>query len=122
MRDLRVLVCGSRNWTDHKSIWRLLNRLRTEATNISVIEGCAQGADYAAHEWIAPGVEIYHFPADWDRYGKGAGPIRNQQMLDEGKPDFVMAFTEDLANSKGTKDMVSRARRAGLTVLIFGHK
>lgn len=51
--------------------------------------------------------------ADWDGLGRKAGPIRNQRMLDEGKPDLVVAFPGD----KGTADMVRRARTASLEVL-----
>jgi hypothetical protein len=89
-----------------------------------VMEGGAKGADAAARAWacrpFSPGVLIEHFPfpADWDKYGKAAGPIRNQQMLDEGHPDMVIAFHDDLTNSKGTKDMVKRAKKAGVPVYL----
>jgi hypothetical protein len=59
---------------------------------------------------------VRHFPADWDKYGKAAGPIRNKQMLDEGKPQAVIAFSYDLARSRGTANMVAQARDAGLPV------
>jgi hypothetical protein len=60
------------------------------------------------------------YPADWDRYGKGAGPIRNKQMLDEN-PDIemVIAFHTNLTNSKGTKNMIDRAKRRNIKVCIF---
>ena len=76
---------------------------------------------------------ISHFPAQWrqhDSYGqicwckdkttdrcRGAGPIRNQRMLDEG-PDAVIAFHTNLAESHGTLDMVTRARKAGVPVWV----
>ena len=63
------------------------------------------------------GFAIIGFPAQWDKYGKSAGVIRNQQMLDEGKPDTVVYFHDNIERSKGTKDMVSRAKKAGLPVL-----
>jgi hypothetical protein len=92
-----------------------------------IVEGCARGADNLAEYWVAhhndtvtdigrQDVVIHHFPADWDRHGRGAGPIRNQQMLDEGQPDAVIAFTLNLSTSRGTRDMVRRSRRAGLPV------
>jgi len=49
---------------------------------------------------------------EWDKIGKKAGPLRNQRMLDEGKPDLVVAFS----GSGGTKDMVRRAVKAGVSV------
>lgn len=62
------------------------------------------------------------FPAKWKEFGRAAGPIRNQQMLDEGKPELVLAFHDDLENSKGTKDMVGRAMKADLPVILYTHK
>ena len=65
-------------------------------------------------------MRVLAFPADWDKYHKAAGHIRNQQMLTEGKPTLVLAFHHDLARSKGTKDMVRRALKAGLAVYLNG--
>jgi hypothetical protein len=61
------------------------------------------------------------YPAQWHKYGRAAGPIRNQQMLAEGKPDLVLAFHDDIDGSRGTKDMVNRARRAGVKVEVISH-
>jgi hypothetical protein len=52
------------------------------------------------------------FPAQWDRYGEAAGPIRNAWMLEFGKPDLVVAFP----GGRGTADMISKARKAGIEV------
>jgi len=85
-----------------------------------IIHGAARGADSIA------GVMAEHlkckvlaFPAQWDKYGRSAGPLRNQQMLDEGKPDIVLAFHASLAKSKGTKDMVRRATQARVPVKVI---
>ena len=58
-------------------------------------------------------IPVERFPADWSEYGKAAGAIRNQQMLDEGTPDLVVAFP----GGNGTLDMVRRSQRAGIKVL-----
>lgn len=88
-----------------------------------IIQGGARGADLIARDRCAyHDIKFQTFPAEWDRYGKAAGPIRNQQMLDEGKPDCVIAFHDDIENSRGTKDMVERARKAGLTVHVESHR
>ena len=52
------------------------------------------------------------YPADWDTHGRGAGPIRNKQMLEEGKPDLVIAFP----GGKGTANMIGQAKEAGIPV------
>ena len=115
----RILVCGDRNWRDYLPIAReIINQMPTP--NTVIIHGACRGADtLAAHVagWL--GLRVESYPAQWQKYGKGAGPIRNQQMLDEGKPDLVLAFHPNLAHSKGTKDMVKRARKARIEVRVF---
>jgi len=115
--DLRVLVCGSRDWDDAKFINRHLRQLPRGTT---IIEGAARGADsIAAQAAEHLGFEIEEYPAEWKKYDKAAGHIRNQQMLDEGKPDVVIAFSKDIYNSKGTLNMVKRAKKAGLPIKIL---
>lgn len=118
---MRVLVCGSRDWNDRSAIERELDRLhRPENAPLVVIQGGATGADSMAGVWaMRRGVEHECYPANWKKYGKGAGPIRNQQMLDEAKPDLVLAFTNDISESRGTRDMVTRSRKAGVKTLII---
>lgn len=113
---MKVLVCGDRNWTDIKAIFRELSKL---PHGTIIIEGEANGADkLARYEAEFLGFQVLPFPADWKKYGRAAGPIRNQQMLDQ-RPDRVLAFHPDLDKSKGTRDMVMRARKAGIKVFIF---
>ena len=115
---MRLLVTGSRDWTDYLSVVQELTRLHEILGIDVVIEGECRGADrLAARAAKKLGFDVLPFPAEWDKYGNGAGPIRNQQMLDEGKPDFVLVFHNNLGKSKGTKDMVARARKIGLPVL-----
>ncbi len=84
-----------------------------------LIHGGAKGADNFAGVWARENdVTERVFPADWERHGKGAGPIRNRQMLYEANPDSVIAFHRDFEHSKGTKDMVMVALKAGLMVII----
>ena len=116
---MRVLICGDRNWyaysVIHQWVWQ---NLPANAPPSTVIHGDARGADRMAGRAAALfGHEVIAFPAQWDKHGKAAGYIRNQQMLDEGKPDLVVYFHDNLAESKGTGDMVSRARKAGIKVV-----
>jgi len=111
---MRVLVCGGRDFSDRTLLKATLDHLAPSV----VISGGARGADALAAEWAEAtgwnvgGVHLEEFPADWTAHGKAAGPIRNQQMLDEGKPDLVVAFP----GGRGTADMVRRARAAGVEV------
>lgn len=122
---MRVLVCGSRTLSDRNAIeigvGGAYGLARSGGGPMTLIHGAAHGADALA-ALIAQSmtyVQIEPYPADWDRYGKAAGPIRNQRMLDEGKPDLVLAFIDKpLSESRGTADMVRRARKAGVPVYV----
>jgi len=65
------------------------------------------------------GLVVAAYPAQWDKYGRAAGYIRNRQMLVEGKPDSVFAFHERISTSKGTKHMMEIAAAAGVPVILF---
>lgn len=81
-----------------------------------VVHGAARGADSLSGEVAEElGCTVEVYPADWLKYGKAAGPIRNKQMLDTG-PDVVLAFHDDLENSKGTRHCVTEAEKRGLEV------
>lgn len=113
----RVMITGSRAWTDGELIYRALEELKARGAKV-FIHGAASGADtLGARAAMALGYEVHAFRADWGTYGKAAGPLRNQRMLDEGKPDFVIAFP--LCGSKGTWDAVDRAKRAGIVVKVW---
>lgn len=116
---MKVLVCGSRDWFDWGPIERELAKL---PPGTIIVHGGARGADTIAGEVARRlGFEVRRYPADWDRFGKGAGPIRNAQMLrEEHRPsepiDMVLAFSKNFAASRGTADMVRKAEAARIFV------
>lgn len=108
-----VLVCGGRNFVDYDLLAGYLDGLHRCRPITKIIHGAARGADSLAGRWAQElGIASRAFPADWKAHGRGAGPIRNQQMLDEGRPESVVAFP----GGRGTADMVRRAKAAGLPV------
>jgi hypothetical protein len=130
--EFRILVCGGRDYglrinpetgkkekhqpeVDH--IWHTLDTIRSAIHRpLVVIEGEQRGVDLLAREWAEEkGLEVRGFPADWDKYQKRAGFIRNSQMLKEGNPHAVIAFPGGI----GTRMMVQLARRAGVPVKEF---
>ncbi len=129
---MRVLICGDRNWTNPSTIRNMLWRLKANGYD-TVIEGEAKGADSIARDEAKKiGFIVLPFPAKWEEYKekypvaqfgmkwKTAGTDRNTQMLVEGKPDLVVAFHNNLAKSKGTRNMVEQARKAGIKVIVRG--
>jgi hypothetical protein len=111
----RVLVCGGRDYRDVGRVFAVLDELDRESPISLIIEGGSTGADAMARAWskkrlLSPSRQ---YAAEWRRFGNQAGPIRNQRMIDHGKPDLVVAFP----GGAGTADMVRRARQAGVRVL-----
>lgn len=109
---VKVLVSGSRGWPFEDG-WVIRQRLNELPSDAEVLHGDARGVDRVAHlHWAeALGRPYRRFPADWDRFGKGAGLIRNIEMLDEN-PDLVLAFWD--GNSRGTKHVIDEAQRRGI--------
>ncbi len=120
---MRLLVCGSRTWTDRAQLRQVIDRLVSKHGDrqVTVIEGDARGADRLAGQLARErGWRLELHPADWTREGRAAGVRRNARMLRQGRPDLVVAFTVGpLAGSRGTADMVRRARAAGVPVQII---
>ncbi len=112
----RILICGSRNWVDRETMENVFKHIDDSI----IIEGQCKGADLMAAE-LAEGKNlcIERYPANWEKYGRSAGPIRNQQMIKIGKPDIVLVFHEALASSRGTKNMMKYAKEVGITTFIF---
>lgn len=111
---MRVLVCGGRDFDDQALLDATLDRLHQVHVFTVLIEGNARGADRMAGAWAeAQGIAHEIFSADWETLGAKAGPIRNQQMLDEGRPDLVVAFP----GAGGTDHMKRIARAGGIEVV-----
>jgi len=92
-QELTVLVCGGRDFYDEEALWDALEDVQQSRGGIGkIIHGGARGADTIADEWAEDhDIPRVVYEADWGKHGRAAGPIRNQQMLDEGKPELVGA-------------------------------
>ncbi len=115
-----ILVCGSRDWRATRHIREILEHY-DPATTI-LVHGAARGADQLAEKvalelgWNLE--NIHPYPADWTRYGNGAGPIRNQTMLDSEPISQVYALRLN-GTSRGTDDMIRRARASSIPVTVI---
>lgn len=111
---MRILVTGGRDFEDQALLESVLDSLQSMHHIEAVLHGDASGADRLAGQWAkSRNIAVEAYPADWKKFGRAAGPIRNQKMLDEN-PDILIAFP----GGKGTADMVSRAKKAGLVVVV----
>jgi hypothetical protein len=112
-----AIVCGDRNWKDGE----LIRKKLTEYKITELIEGECRGADKLSKEIAKElGIDVIPEVANWDKYGLCAGPIRNSKMLTYN-PELVLAFHDDIEHSKGTKDMVNKAKSNHIQVVIINH-
>ena len=111
---MRVLVCGGRDFCDWGLLCNTLSDIKSETPISCIIQGDAKGADWLAKAWASWfNIPTEDYPADWGKHKKAAGPIRNQKMIDEGKPGLVVAFP----GGAGTADMVRRAKKHNIKVI-----
>ena len=117
---MKILVCGSRGYTDNKRVYEVLDTLRLMyPADLTIISGMARGPDrYAALYAAMNNIPLETYLPDWEQHGKRAGIIRNMRMLTEGKPQNVIAFWDGV--SKGTQHMIHAAKRKNITVTIIG--
>ena len=108
---MRVLVCGGRDYDDVDNVYKVLDDIDQVIT--CIISGHANGADSIGEMYANErNFKLDIYPADWNTHGRAAGPIRNKQMLDEGKPDLVVAFP----GGRGTANMIKQAKQHGIEV------
>lgn len=124
--ELRILVTGARDWSSDEDgyIWDVLDAFlqeqgfATRRQDVLLIQGGAEGVDLAAKGWaVMRGVACAQYDAPWRKMHKTAGPVRNGWMLRWGVPHAVLAFHKYLPNSRGTKNMIELARKAGVPLI-----
>jgi hypothetical protein len=117
---LRLLVTGSRHWTDHAAIANALNaqhRKWNRPADAVLVVGDCEGADtIAAASWKKAGLPVDQCEARWSELGLRAGPDRNRKMVESGV-DECLAFP--IGVSKGTRGCVKLARSAGVPVTVI---
>lgn len=130
MKELRIIIAGSRTFNDYKLLQDKIMELLTDMDDTDIIEnpsqvkfisGTARGADVLGEQFAYTwGYEVLRFPADWDGLGKRAGYVRNAEMakyaIADGNYGVLIAFWD--GKSKGTKHMIDLAEKNGLEVHI----
>jgi len=115
---LKVIIAGCRNFDDYEMLKHYVDHILqnvAQRESIEIVSGGAKGADALGERYaMERGYKLTLFPADWDKYGRGAGPKRNEQMGDYA--DALIAFWD--GQSRGTKHMIEYAKRKGLKVRV----
>ncbi len=108
---MKLIIAGGRDnilsWLDQLA----LDNIRLMHGVTEIVSGGARGVDRCGEKWAKNvGLPVKVFPADWDNWGKPAGPIRNQQMVDYA--DALAVFP----GNRGTNDVTEKAEAKGLQI------
>ncbi|MDP9652003.1 DUF2493 domain-containing protein [Paraburkholderia caledonica] len=111
---MKVIVCGGRDYGNAEMLNLVLDELHAKTPIAMLINGGAKGADSLAFDWglSKPSVHLHTVFAEWDTYGRKAGPMRNAAML-KLNPDLIVAFP----GGRGTANMIAQSRAAGVPVI-----
>lgn len=111
---MKTIIAGGRDITDYGLVCEAVKASGIEITE--VVSGCARGVDRLGERWAGKnGVHVESFPAQWTKFGKAAGPLRNAEMA--AYADALIAIWD--GQSKGTKDMIEQAEKCGLHVFVM---
>jgi hypothetical protein len=123
MNSIGILVTGARDWTDTKLVYNVLQKYKNK--KCVLIHGDCIGLDKIAGKiGDELGMEIKCCPADWKRFGRAAGPIRNKEMIThllEYKKHYMFAFHDNIELSRGTKNCVKQANKMKIPITIISH-
>lgn len=116
---MKVLVTGGRKFRKTEVVYGVLDHVHARVKITRLVHGDADGTDTLADTWADERrVDVEVYPADWDRHGPAAGPIRNSLMLKMSKPDLAVVFPGE----RGTNDMHAKARAAKVPVVLVDER
>ena len=117
---MKIIIAGSRTFTDYKKLCEVCDQILQDQNNIEIVSGAYyRGADKLGEKYATEkGLKLTKFPADWKRFGRAAGPKRNEQMANYA--DALVAFWD--GKSRGTKNMIDLAEQLGLHLIINCYK
>jgi hypothetical protein len=113
---MKVIIAGSRNFTDYQKLKKECDQFLQDQKNIEIVSGDHfKGADKLGIQYAnEKGYNLIKFPAEWNKFGKAAGPIRNKEMAIFA--DVLIAFWD--GKSRGTQNMIRLANPKGLRIKV----
>jgi len=114
---MKVIIAGSRNFINYQKLKKECDEFLQNQKNIEIVSGNHyKGADKLGIQYaIQKGLNLIKFPAEWNKFGKAAGPKRNKEMAIAA--DALIAFWD--GKSRGTKNMIELAKQKGLKVKVI---
>lgn len=117
---IKIIIAGSRTFNDYESLKKTCDKIinRFYKKDIEIVSGCARGADKLGEDYAKErGYKIHYFPADWNKYSKKAGHIRNRKMAKFS--DSAIIFWD--GKSTGTKNMIKEAKKNNLKLIAINY-
>ena len=116
----RIIVCGTRTFNDDELLYSKLDEITKDMTDVEIISGACEGADNIGEKYAKDkGLLLKVFPANWDKYGAAAGPLRNEQMLNYALQEKALVVAFWNGKSRGTSNMIKIAKNSGVTVYTY---
>ena len=118
-KQARIIVAGGRDFTDYALLSETLDVILERYTlhEVQIVSGCCHGADALGEQYAREhGIPMVRFPADWQAYGKAAGPIRNRKMAEYAAESYGMLVAFWDGKSRGTASMIRLAEKYGLRI------
>lgn len=113
---MKIIVAGSRDFENYELLKNKLDKLLINQKEVQIVSGGCRGTDKLGERYAKEnGYSLKIFKADWGKYGKKAGPLRNKQMAEYA--EGLVAFYKE--GSKGTKNMIEEAGKMGLKIRII---
>lgn len=117
---MRVVIAGGINFNDYEMLCEKVSELLEGRDHITIISGHARGADSLGERYAKEhGMDLYVIEAEWKKYGKAAGPIRNRKMLQYAMEDEPMLIAFWNGTSRGTWNTISTAKKMGIETHVF---
>ena len=111
----KILIAGSREYDNYEEAEEVLNDFFADAEDALILSGACRGADKIGERYAEMhGFELKRYPADRKRYGRGADPIRNEEMVRDA--DVIICFWD--GKSRGSRNMIKCAERFGKKLYI----
>jgi hypothetical protein len=116
---MKVIIAGSRKFSDYGLLTKTCDHMLSKSKTVEIVSGGARGADSLGERYASDrNYKCSKFPADWDKYGKGAGFKRNSEMANYS--DCLIAFWD--GESRGTRHMINTAKKKGLQIKIVKYE
>ncbi len=116
---ISVICAGCRKFNDYHLLAIKLDQfcIAHKDANVEIVSGTCRGADKLGEQYAKEqNLKCKQFPAEWKKFGRGAGPIRNREMAKYAS--HLIAFWDGNKNRSGTWSMIQIATKLGLTVEI----